>query len=164
MWHCLRRKWRKVKNPPTLIILNFWVNQKKNKKIKKMKNSILKFQGRVRNTMTCRLEDEDGLPFYTKKCMTVWYFISCIIHMITIWIILCFNIVQSLCYFQKSVCCHTLSSRAQASRRIGPSKLYPPLVQNTWHFLAFLTISIFCMPGTCINPRHKCPLTLLSRA
>lgn len=89
------------------------------------------FQGRVRNTMTCRLEDEDGLPFYTKKCMTVWYFISCIIHMITIWIILCFNIVQSLCYFQKSVCCHTLSSRAQASRRIGPSKLYPPLVQNT---------------------------------
>lgn len=94
-------------------------------------HAISQFQGRVRNTMTCRLEDEDGLPFYTKKCMTVWYFISCIIHMITIWIILCFNIVQSLCYFQKSVCCHTLSSRAQASRRIGPSKLYPPLVQNT---------------------------------
>lgn len=96
-----------------------------------LKNSILKFQGRVRNTMPYRLEDADGLPFYTKKCMTVWYFISRIIYMITIWLILCFNIVQSLCYFHKSVCCHTLSSRAQASRCIGPSKLYPPLVRNT---------------------------------
>lgn len=158
------KEMKESKKPTNFDYIKFLSESKKNKKIKKMKNSILKFQGRVRNTMTCRLEDEDGLPFYTKKCMTVWYFISCIIHIITIWIILCFNIVQSLCYFQKSVCCHTLSSRAQASRRIGPSKLYPPLVQNTWHFLAFLTISIFCMPGTCINPRHKCPLTLLSRA
>lgn len=158
------KEMKERKKPTNFDYIKFLSESQKNKKIKKMKNSILKFQGRVRNTMTCRLEDEDGLPFYTKKCMTVWYFISCIIHIITIWIILCFNIVQSLCYFQKSVCCHTLSSRAQASRRIGPSKLYPPLVQNTWHFLAFLTISIFCMPGTCINPRHKCPLTLLSRA